>query len=574
VTKSRLAGAAVVLALFIACAGDEVRQISQRGESCERHADCDSGLACRGGVCTIGSFDVPATGSECVLIECDRDADCCGESATCTSYRQYCDQGISSYCDQALVACACNQRCENNLCRATCDENTPCPSGRYCEGGQCVQCQCDAHCAVGSVCRDALCVAECVRDADCGYFERCRNNQCVDVGCQTDRECVALMRSVLAFCDAGACRERCSTDLECGSGEAFSFNACVEGTCRDVGCESAEECRAYYLRLGMHNPKTACQPRRAPPAPGITGVGGTECPPVPCNDTCDYALNGVCNDPGVCAPGTDCTDCACGNGRIDTGEQCDGANFGGATCQVVLDDPTATGTLACSPNCQILSYDCYSTQYCGDYYAEGSEECDGTDLRGQNCNSVTFGALPSGTLYCTSWCQFDTSACTSDPGYCGDGIAQASEECDGSDLKGETCSSLSGGTLTGTLLCSFCSFDTSACTTPGYCGDGIVQVGEQCDTFAFNGETCSSMTGGRRPFGSLFCSSCTIDTSSCYCQDTCASAEDGVCDDPGDCAPGTDCSDCCNDTCEYANNGVCDEPTLCAPGTDCNDCEG
>ena len=72
--------------------------------------------------------------------------------------------------------------------------------------------------------------------------------------------------------------------------------------------------------------------------------------------------------------------------------------------------------------------------------------------------------------------------------------------------------------------------------------------------------------------------------------DSCPYANDGECDDPGPCSPGTDTTDCASrrgeesgesaqndqpdDSCKYANDGVCDDddPGLCAPGTDATDC--
>lgn len=46
---------------------------------------------------------------------------------------------------------------------------------------------------------------------------------------------------------------------------------------------------------------------------------------------------------------------ACGNGRVDLGEQCDGAAFGGATCASV---GFSSGTLACVPGCSIDTTGC------------------------------------------------------------------------------------------------------------------------------------------------------------------------------------------------------------------------
>jgi hypothetical protein len=57
-------------------------------------------------------------------------------------------------------------------------------------------------------------------------------------------------------------------------------------------------------------------------------------------------------------------------------------------------------------------------------------------------------------------------------------------------------------------------------------------------------------------------------------QDACEWTNDGMCDEPDACAPGTDTADCeeVEGTCEWQNDGECDEPDLCAPGTDAADC--
>jgi hypothetical protein len=49
----------------------------------------------------------------------------------------------------------------------------------------------------------------------------------------------------------------------------------------------------------------------------------------------------------------------CGNGKIDgEDEECDGNDFGDATCATVMDDPYGRGKLACSHLCKIVESDC------------------------------------------------------------------------------------------------------------------------------------------------------------------------------------------------------------------------
>ena len=56
----------------------------------------------------------------------------------------------------------------------------------------------------------------------------------------------------------------------------------------------------------------------------------------------------------------------------------------------------------------------------------------------------------------------------------------------------------------------------------------------------------------------------------------CDFANDGSCDEPHLCKPGTDTDDCLaeemGDTCHFANDGKCDEPEPCPKGTDTSDC--
>ena len=58
---------------------------------------------------------------------------------------------------------------------------------------------------------------------------------------------------------------------------------------------------------------------------------------------------------------------------------------------------------------------CLSNTFCGDGVQESPEDCDGTDLNGATCQSLGFD---SGTLDCTASCTFDTSGCTGG-GTCG-----------------------------------------------------------------------------------------------------------------------------------------------------------
>ncbi|MFH2008680.1 MAG: DUF4215 domain-containing protein [bacterium] len=190
----------------------------------------------------------------------------------------------------------------------------------------------------------------------------------------------------------------------------------------------------------------------------------------------------------------------CGNGLIEAGpEQCDGENLGGESCVSL---GFARGTLRCGADCRLDRSLC--EQGCGNGRAELGEACDGADLGGQSCADQGF---LWGHLSCTSDCELDTSTCS---GTCGDDVLDPREDCDGSDLGGQTCLTAAGAHA-GALGCtSTCHLDVSACHT---CGDGVIEADEQCDGPSLRGASCQSLG---YDLGVLGCrGDCTLDTTGC-----------------------------------------------------------
>ncbi len=127
-----------------------------------------------------------------------------------------------------------------------------------------------------------------------------------------------------------------------------------------------------------------------------------------------------------------------------------------------------------------------------------------------------------------SFVQWSLSECTSEP-YCGDGVLDPGEECDdGNNDNGDGCS--------------------DSCSIEPYCGDGILDPGEECDDGNIsNGDGCSD--------------SCSIEP---YCGD-------GVLDPGEECDDGNISNgDGCSDSCEIEN-----QPPACdANGPYVTECEG
>ncbi len=104
-----------------------------------------------------------------------------------------------------------------------------------------------------------------------------------------------------------------------------------------------------------------------------------------------------------------CYQASCGDGVLDPGEQCDSGNLNDATCVTL---GYTGGTLSCNTNCTYNTSNCTtSVENCGNGTVEGGEQCDGTNLDGKTCQLLGFSW--GGTLSCNSSCQFNTSQCHS-----------------------------------------------------------------------------------------------------------------------------------------------------------------
>jgi hypothetical protein len=239
--------------------------VGKRGESCRTRADCGDNLACIGGTCTLADFGVMASTKKCKLVQCKAPADCCPmPSSSCPFYNDFCMMGDQTYCDLYNTSCKCDETrwaCTDSKCvlTPTCDATHPCASPLICSNTKCVQCAMDADCGGMGKCTDGKCVTKCTKDGDCPYFNTCQAGACVKTGCTTDRECIASTGNVLSLCQKGECLEPCESDLECDSALQFKFHACIQGYCKDVGCETDEECRIMLKAMPGSMQDAVCE---------------------------------------------------------------------------------------------------------------------------------------------------------------------------------------------------------------------------------------------------------------------------------------------------------------------------
>lgn len=94
---------------------------------------------------------------------------------------------------------------------------------------------------------------------------------------------------------------------------------------------------------------------------------------------------------------------ACGNGRLDPAEQCDGQLLGVSSCQSL---GWTAGVLTCTDQC---TYDLSGCHSCGNGQIDDNEQCDGALLNAATCQSL--GWEGGGDLTCATDCTFDTSGC-------------------------------------------------------------------------------------------------------------------------------------------------------------------
>jgi len=286
-------------------------------------------------------------------------------------------------------------------------------------------------------------------------------------------------------------------------------------------------------------------------------TGGT----LACNGTCDGWITTSCTAPQDCGnssinPGEDCdganlglNECTtigqgftggtlactggclfdvsscftCGDNTKEDGELCDGSDHDLNDCTTIGMGFTG-GTLACSGTCDAwVTTQCTSGPTCGNDLQENGELCDGIDLDQNDCTTIGMGFV-GGVLDCNGQCNgWDTSLCTSPPD-CGNGAIDGNEDCDDTNLNQQDCTSIPGGFTGGVLQCTAgCVFDTTQCTLPPICGNGVIEDGEECDDDQLAGQTCVS-----RGFdsGELACNptTCQFDESACEYTQTCNAA--------------------------------------------------
>jgi cysteine-rich repeat protein len=358
---------------------------------------------------------------------------------------------------------------------------------------------------------------------------------------------------------AQVCNDQCATvGAPCSDGTVCQAtplgNLCVGGDYQV--CEITQ-----HISNGCACPPPASCGQQCT-TPGSICSDGTVCQNTPAGMLCvgaDVASCDIlvhvnqgcsCPPPGTC--GQQCTTIgqSCGDGTVcqatSVGNMCVGADY--QTCDIMMHignscfcpsaqcgdgicnhpSESCDGPVSCVNAGEFSSGECRplgdpnACTYCGDGIVQGGEECDdGNIFDDDDCSNSCRATTICGNNRCDpqetcdnllrcigeGWnegeCRLepDPYACT----YCGDGIMQAGEECDdGNNIDSDGC--------------------TNACTRTLFCGDGIISPGEECEPGVSQcgpGATCNALTCLCDPVQPGLCGSACVGDYECPVGNTC-----------------------------------------------------
>jgi fibro-slime domain-containing protein len=366
--------------------------------------------------------------------------------------------------------------------------------------------------------------------------------------------------------DCSEVGQPCDLVVICGNGILEGDELCDDlNTMAGDGC--AADCSAEEPGFVCIRPGTPCV------AVPVCGNGvrerGEECdsPGDGCDDLCQLEPNYACPEPGMA-----CIPLVCGNGTRTPNEDCDDGNMAsldGCSSACVVEPGFRCNTGGCTPICGDGLV--MMGEGCDDGDRDSSDGCsaacteepffDCTNQPGMASTCTTTiacgnGAIepgeicdPPGQNGCSAGCK-SFNPDTSDPAVCGNNLIEEGETCDppnGNMGCSAACAVQAGWTCP----------QAGVCFRNPFCGDGIVQTGEECETPALAGcdNSCQEEPG--------------------Y---TCVGLGPSICVDPvcgnGMVEPGEQCddgtatatADGCNNTCTVGAGWACPTPGLpCIP---------
>ncbi|HZS39530.1 MAG TPA: kelch repeat-containing protein [Polyangia bacterium] len=521
----------------------ELFALFPNGNTCQRNAECLSGLCANGVCCNSACNDgcdacnVSGSVGTCALLPQ-------GNGGSCGAY--VCD-GVNPSCPTSCSFdgdCAANDYCSGGVCAPKIAVGGSCGSAGSCQSGFCVSGVCCSTACNGGGCnrcdltRGTCTIApsgnsgnpSCAPYACNGIAASCPTTCSSDANCSSGNYCVT-----------NACTPKLANGGACTQARQCSSGFCVDGVCCNSACNG--QCQACNLpaNSGVCSPVTG-----APVAPrGACAGDGSAC-----NGSCDGANVSSCSYPNAA---TGCRAATCSNGVATAAASCNGS--GSCPAPVTTNcGAYVCGATACKTFCLATS-DCIAADY-----------CNGTACAPR----VPNGSACSRPEQCQS-------------NYCIDGVccnSACTGQCQACNLTPGTCTTVTGAPVGsrpscgGTGLCAGRCDGSSAtqCTFPGSatncrsasCAGGTATLAATCDGA---GNCPAAQTVACSPYacGATACkSTCSADTdcaSGDYCASgacapklalgsTCAGANQCV---AGNCVDGVCCNSACNGQCQACN---------------------
>lgn len=325
-----------------ATCGDGVVDV---GETCD--GNCPTACTDDGDACTTENFsgspvNCTAACLRTTITTCSPISDmCCPSACNATN-----DPDCSATCGNGTIEMG--ETCDGN-CPASCDDGVACTADS--QSGSALNCNlvCTNSPITSCVNGDGCCATGCNANNDDDCAPTCGNGV-VEMGETCDLNCPAS-------CNDG---DACTMDAQTGSPglcnvacSNTAITSCLDGDgCCPGSCTSVtdDDCGAFCGN-GIPEPGETCDPCPADcdDADACTSDSSTGDPNM-CSLVCSNAPISSCIDFDGCCPAscdqTTDLDCmpVCGNGVVESGEDCDGGP-GGTTC---VDLGYSGGTLMCS----------------------------------------------------------------------------------------------------------------------------------------------------------------------------------------------------------------------------------
>jgi hypothetical protein len=410
------------------------------GETCDGNcpASCDDGNPCTTDVRTGTAAQCSVQCTHSLVTQCITGDGCVPPG--CTAQNDG-DGLLPAHCGNGFVEPG--ETCDGN-CPVSCNDNNTCTTDTLLgNAANCsVLCKNTAITVCDPVLSDKCCAPGCNanNDADCGQVcgngvkesgETCDPVATCPTACNDGNPCTTDTLQ-----NAGTCMAQCvSTVAACVSGDGCCSSGCTDSQDADCHVVPQPSCGNGRVEAGETcdgNCPVSCSDNNLCTLDVLSGSAAAcsaKCTSTPITTCTTPVADGCCA--AGCNPGND-ADCPyeCGDGVVVPGETCDG------NCPTSCDDgnPCTDDTMTGTPAiCDVACHHTPSTTpvcLCGNGKLDQGETCDG------NCpatcddgNACTVDGQTGGAVTCNLVCTHTPS--TSASCFCGNGVVDPGETCDG-----------------------------------------------------------------------------------------------------------------------------------------------